>query len=192
MKHPAVPVLASMLACVAALATAAPSDELHAAFEKALAAKSFRATVIDQKKGEPLSQMSYVAPDRYRIDTQGRVSLIIGDQMYMDLGGGRMQAVPVPGVGKIIAQYRNPQTLREIEAGMQVQYVGEDRIDGEAARVYAYATTKPARSEAKAWISVGSGLPLQIESSGSAMGRSSVVRLRYQGWNDGTIHIDAP
>ena len=192
MKNPAVPVLAFVLTCVAAAANAAPSDELHAAFEKVLAATSFRATVIDLKKGTPLSQMSYVAPDRYRIDTQGHVSLIIGDQMYMDLGGGRLQAVPVPGVGKLIAQYRNPQTVREIEAGMQVEYVGEDRVDGEPARVYAYATTKPTKSQAKAWISVTSGLPLQIESSGSAMGRSSVVRLRYQDWNDGTIHIDAP
>ena len=97
--------LALALGC--SLAAAAPKDDLHAAFAKFLAARSFRATATDVKKGEPVSKMEFVAPDRYRVDAGGQTSLIVGDTMYMDIGG-KMQPLPVPGVGRMVAQYRNP------------------------------------------------------------------------------------
>jgi hypothetical protein len=182
--------LALGLACSAA--DAAPKDDLHAAFAKFLQAKSFRATVTDVKSGEALSSMEYVAPDRYRVKpAKGPASLIVGDTMYIDMDG-KPTPMPVPGVGKMVAQYRNADFLAEIERGMAVEALGDDRVDGEAAKVYAYTVTRPIKADAKAWISQKSGLPIQIESTGSFMGHTSTTRVRYSDFDDPSIRIDAP
>lgn len=180
--------LAFALCC--SFATAAPKDDLHAAFAKFLAAKSFRATVTDVKSGKAVSAMTFVAPDRYRVEAGGSTTLIVGDTMYMDVGG-KLQAMPVP-VGRIVAQYRNPDFLREVESGMQVAAAGDDSVDGEPARVYAYTLTKPLKADARTWVSAKSGLPLQTESTGTFMGHTSTTRVRYSGFDDPSIRIDAP
>ncbi|HEU4663962.1 MAG TPA: hypothetical protein VFS55_08025 [Dokdonella sp.] len=178
------------LACAAA--SAAPKDDLHAAFAKFLQAKSFRATVTDAKNGETVSSMEYVAPDRYRIQpAKGPQSLVVGDTMYMDMNG-KLTPMPIPGVSRMVAQYRNQDFLAEVERGMQVEALGDDSVDGEAAKVYAYTVTQPMKADAKTWISQKSGLPIQIESTGTFMGHTSTTRVRYSGFDDPSIRIDAP
>jgi hypothetical protein len=179
-----------VLACP--LATAAPKDELHEAFAKFLNAHSFRATVTDVTKGEQISAMEYVAPDRYRVKTmQGPEQLIIGDTMYMGMDG-KLTPMPVPGVGKMVAQYRNQDFINDIESGMTVQALGDATLDGESTKVYAYTVTKPMKSDAKTWISQKTGLPVQTESTGTFMGHTSKVLVRYSGFDDPSIKIDAP
>lgn len=178
------------LACAAA--GAAPKDDLHAAFAKFLQAKSFRATVTDVKNGGTVSTMEYVAPDRYRIKpAQGPQSLIVGDTMYMDMDG-KLTPMPVPGVSRMVAQYRNQDFLAEVERGMQVEALGDGSVDGEAAKVYAYTVTQPMKADAKTWISQKSGLPIQIESTGTFMGHTSTTRVRYSGFDDPSIRIEVP
>jgi len=179
------------LACASSFAVASPKDDLHAAFTKFLAAKTFRATATDVKKGEQVSKMEFVAPDRYRVDARGHASLIIGDTMYMDMGG-KLTPVPVPGVGKMVAQYRNPEFLGEMEAGMEVKALGDDSVDGEATHVYAYTLTRPMKSDAKTWVSASTGMPIQIESTGTFMGHTATTRVHYSGFDDPSIRIDAP
>ena len=182
--------LALGLACSAA--GAAPKDELHAAFAKFLQAKSFRASVTDVKNGGVVSTMEFVAPDRYRIKpAKGPQSLVVGDTMYLDMNG-KLTPMPVPGIGEKVAQYRNKDFLAEVESGMTVQALGDETVDGEAAKVYAYTVTKPLKSDAKTWISQKSGLPIQIESTGTFMGHTATTRVRYSGFDDPSIHIDAP
>jgi len=182
--------LALGLACSAA--GAAPKDELHAAFAKFLQAKSFRASVTDVKNGGVVSTMEFVAPDRYRIKpAKGPQSLVVGDTMYLDMNG-KLTPMPVPGIGEKVAQYRNKDFLAEVESGMTVQALGDETVDGEAAKVYAYTVTKPLKSDAKTWISQKSGLPIQIESTGSFMGHTATTRVRYSGFDDPSIRIDAP
>ena len=120
--HPPIKTLTGLsLALACTLANAAPKDELHEAFGKFLKAHSFHATVTDIKKGEQVSAMDFVAPDRYRMKgAGGHDSLIIGDAMYMDMNG-KLTRVPVPGVGKMTAQFRNEDFLHEVEGGMSVQ-----------------------------------------------------------------------
>jgi len=178
------------LACSAA--GAAPKDDLHAAFAKFLQAKSFRASVTDVKNGGVVSTMEFVAPDRYRIKpAKGPQSLVVGDTMYLDMNG-KLTPMPVPGIGEKVAQYRNKDFLAEVESGMTVQALGDETVDGEAAKVYAYTVTKPLKSDAKTWISQKSGLPIQIESTGSFMGHTATTRVRYSGFDDPSIRIDAP
>lgn len=191
--HPLTKTLAGLsLALTCALANAAPKDELHEAFSKFLKAHSFHATVTDIKKGEQISAMDFVAPDRYRLKSaRGPEQTIIGDAIYMDMNG-KLTRLPVPGVGKMTAQFRNEDFLHEVEGGMSVQALPAEVVDGEPARVYAYTTTKPAKSDAKTWISQKTGLPIQIESTGSFMGHSATTRVRYSNFDDPSIKIDAP
>ncbi|MEO5622288.1 MAG: hypothetical protein ABJB02_07620 [Dokdonella sp.] len=180
------------LAFACTLASAAPKDELHDAFAKFMAMHSLRASVTDMAKGEQISTMEYVAPDRYRMKVaDGPQEIIVGDAMYMDMDG-KMTRMPIPGVGKLTARYRNPDFLTEVEGGMSVQALADDTVDGEPARVYAYTMTKPITSDSKAWVSKKTGLPIQVESSGSFMGHKSTTRIRYSGFNDPSIKIDAP
>ena len=117
--------------------------------------------------------------------------VIIGDSMYMDMNG-KLTRLPVPGVGKMVAQYRNEDFLREVEGGMAVQALPDESIDGEPAKVYAYTMTEPVASQARIWISRKTGLPLQIESSGSFMGRTSTTRVQYSHFDDRSIRIAEP
>ena len=180
------------LALTCSLAVASPKDELHEAFGKFLQVHRFRAEATDVKKGERVSSVEFVAPDRYRVKpVNGPANVIIGDTMYMDIGG-KLTPIPVPGVSKMVAQYRNEDFLHEVESGMSVQALPDESVDGEAARVYAYTVTKPIKSDAKCWVSQKTGMPLQIESSGSFMGHASTTRVRYSGFDDPSIVIDAP
>jgi outer membrane lipoprotein-sorting protein len=181
-----------VLALTCSLASASPKDELHEAFGKFLKLHSFRASATDVKNHAPVSSVDFVAPDRYRVKpTQGPPSVIIGDTMYIDMNG-KLTPMPVPGVGKMVAQYRNENFLHEIEGGMSVQALPDESVDGETAKVYAYTLTQPIKSEAKAWVSQKSGMPMQIESTGTVMGHTTTTRVRYSNFDDPSIKVDAP
>ena len=181
--------LSACLACTAAWA--GPKEAVHAAFSKFLAAKSFHATVTDANKGEPLSSMDYVAPDRYRIHSaRGPQTIIVGDDAWIDMNGRTMK-VPLP-VGRMIAQYRNQHTLEELEKGLAITDLGSDSVGGVPAHAYGYTVTDPARADVKLWVDDKSGLPLQIESKGSFMGHASAARVRYSDFDDPSIRIEVP
>lgn len=177
-----------------ALALAGPREDVHAAYTRFLAAKSFRATVTDVKKGQQLSQMDFVAPDRYHIrNGQGQMEqILIGDDAYTFIDGKRVK-LPMPiKVGRIVGQYRNQSTLDELARDLDVTALGDDTVDGIAAKVYTYTVTEPAKSDVKVWISTASGMPVQLESQGRFMGVKSTTRLRYYDFDDSAIRIDRP
>jgi hypothetical protein len=185
-------VLALALTAVAGAAHAGPKEQLHDAYVKFLAVKAFRASVSDVAKGQQISVMEFVAPDRYHIRTGngGTEQTIIGDDAYTVIQGRSMK-LPVP-VGKIVGQYRNEATLRQLEQGMTVTAVGSDSVDGELADTFSYTITEPMKADVKVWISQKSGLPIQIESSGRFMGVKSTTRVKYFDFDDAGIRISAP
>jgi hypothetical protein len=176
------------------LAAAAPRDELQAAYTRFLAAHSFRASVTDANKGQQLSTLDFVAPDRYHIrNGQGEMEqILIGDDAYTLINGERVK-LPMPiKVGRIVSQYRNQDTLNELGRDLDVIALGEESVDGQLARVYRYTQTRPAKAEVKVWIGVASGLPLQLESQGRFMGVKTTTRLRYYDYDDAAIRVSAP
>lgn len=176
------------------LAAAAPRDELQAAYTRFLAAHSFRASVTDANKGQQLSTLDFVAPDRYHIrNGQGEMEqILIGDDAYTLINGERVK-LPMPiKVGRIVSQYRNQDTLNELTRDLDVIALGEESVDGQLARVYRYTQTRPARADVKVWIGVASGLPLQLESQGRFMGVKTTTRLRYYDYDDAAIRVSAP
>ena len=184
--------LAFVLAAFAGTAFAGPKEALHDAFVKFLEARSFRANVIDATKGQQISTMDFVAPDRYRIRTGqgGTEQTIIGDDAYTIIEGRAMK-LPIP-VGRIIGQYRNPATLAQLEQGMIVTPAGSDSVDGELADAFTYTITEPVKADVKVWISQKSGLPIQIESQGRFMGVKSTTRVKYYDFDDASIKVTAP
>ena len=182
----------ALLFCLFALpaAHAAPRDAVHAAFAKFLAATSFRATVVDARSGDKISELAFVAPDRYHVQsTRGPEMTLIGDDAWMNMNG-HPSKVPLP-VGKMVAQYRNANTLAQLDK-LDVTEIGADAVGGEPAHAYHYTLTDPVRADVKLWVDDRSGLPLQIESQGSFMGHASTTRIRYSDFNDAAIRIAAP
>ncbi|WP_257385333.1 hypothetical protein [Tahibacter caeni] len=176
------------------LAAAAPRDELQAAYVRFLSARSFRVSVTDVKKGQQLSTLDFVAPDRYHIrNGQGEMEqILIGDDAYTLINGERVK-LPMPiQVGRIVSQYRNQETLEELTRDLDVTALGEETVEGQAARVYTYTQTRPAKADVKVWIGVASGLPLQLESQGRFLGVKSTTRLRYYDYDDTAIRVSAP
>jgi outer membrane lipoprotein-sorting protein len=176
---------------VAASAWGGPKENVHDAFVKLLAAKSFRATVTDAKSGEQLSQMEFVAPNRYHMRSgKGPETIIVGDDAYMNMNG-QLIKMPIP-VGKLISQYRNEGTLRQMESGITVTDLGADSVGGEPAHAYHYTITEPAKADVKMWIGDRTGMPVQLESQGSFMGHSATTRIHYSDFNDPSIQVAAP
>ena len=172
-------------------AWAGPKEAVHAAFSKFLAAKSFRASVIKADSGEKISDLAFVAPDRYRVRTgRGPEMIIIGDNAWMNMNGRTIKA-PIP-IGKIIGRYRDDRMIKQIENGLVITDLGSGSVDGKPAHAYHYVVTDPAKADVKLWIGDKSGLPLQIESQGSFMGHASTTRILYSDYNDPSIHIAPP
>lgn len=186
------PIFLALALLLPALACAGPREDLHAAYTRFLAARTFRATVTDVKKGQQLSTLEFVAPDRYHIRSgkDDMEQIIIGDEAYTRIND-RLMKLPVP-VSRIVGQYRNRETLDELARDLDVTALGEDDVDGEAARIYGYTVTRPAKADVKVWIGNASGLPLQIESEGRFMGVKSTTRVRYSHYDDPDITVDTP
>lgn len=190
--HRSLPAL--VLVLFTAAATAAPKDELHQAYSRFLAAKSFRASVTDVKKGQQLSSLEFVAPDRYRIQNgQGQMEqILIGEDAYTLIDGRRIK-LPMPiQVGRIVNQYRNQSALDQLAQDIEVTGLGSETVDGIDTQVYSYTVTEPSKADVKVWVDSSTGLPLQLESSGSFMRVKSITRIRYYDYNDGMIRVYAP
>jgi len=170
-----------------------PEDEMKASMDKFLKARSFHA-VMDMQGAQPMAiEMDFVAPDRYRMKMPMGTQVIIGDTMHMQ-ANGRWMKTPFPK--GMLTQWRDPLRIEESKAGMSVESLGSDNIDGQAAKKYLvrHADPKldqPQSSEFTFWIG-GDGLPLQLVSQGEAQGKPYSMTLRYSRYDDPGIVIDAP
>jgi outer membrane lipoprotein-sorting protein len=183
------------IALTCALATAAsagPKDDLHAALSKFLAQTSFRGDIDGNMAGRSThSTIEFQAPDRIRVTTQGRPPVVmIGDTMYMNANGHAMK-VPMPA-GNPMTQYRDASILAQLERGMLVEDLGLDSIDGMPTHKYRYTVEKPQPSTSMIWVSMKSGLPMQVQTSRAVMGKPINTIIRYSKFNDASIKINAP
>ncbi|MGH8062080.1 MAG: hypothetical protein ACREO7_08715 [Pseudoxanthomonas sp.] len=165
-----------------------PEDEMKASMDKFLKAKSFHA-VMDMQGAQSMAiEMDFVAPDRYRMKMPQGTQVIIGDTMHMQVDGRSMK-MPLPK--GTLTQWRDPLRIEENKAGMSVESLGSDSIDGQPAKKYLVKHTEPKPSEFTFWIG-GDGLPLQLVSQGEAQGKPYSMTLRYSRFDDPSIVIDAP
>jgi hypothetical protein len=108
-----------------------------------------------------------------------------GDTPWMEMPGGDM----IQGmIDSVMADVENSMITN-------VQLIGAESVEGEAATVYSYESSMGEGDEAitstnKLWISDARGLPIKLESSTDAMGITShvVQTIEY----DDSITIEPP
>jgi hypothetical protein len=165
-----------------------PEDEVKASMDKFLKAKSFHAVMTMEGARGMTNEMDFVAPDRYRMKMPVGTQVIVGDTMYMQ-ADGRAMKVPLPK--GTLSQWRDPLKIEENKAGLSVEALGSDSVDGQAAKKYLVSNTQPEPSEFTFWIG-SDGLPLQLLHKGQAQGKPYSMTLRYSRFDDPTITIDPP
>jgi hypothetical protein len=176
--------------CVALLCLALPvpvladaRSELHAAFAKNLALKSYRAQMTDLSTGKPVSTVEFQAPDRYRISVPGRpTSLVANNTMYLEVNGKSLTLALPAG---LLDQYRSDATFRRLEAKTRFTDLGAGTVGTEPARKYHWDASGRDTTAGDAWVSVRTGLVLQVESAGK-------VRVTYSDFNSPAIRIEPP
>ena len=167
---------------------ASAADEVKASMDKFLAARSFHATMHMEGAQSMTNEMDFVAPDRYRMQMPVGTQVIIGDTLYMDAQGKRMQ-VPLPA--GTISQWRDPLKIQENKEGLSVEAQGTETIDGQTARKYLVRNAVLENTEFTYWMG-DNGLPLQLQHKGESQGKPYSMTLRYSRFDDPGIVIEAP
>jgi len=162
-----------------------PRDEVNAAIDRLLAARSFVATFTDGA-GRVEHQLEYESPGRYRIRSGGHEQVIIGDVLYSRQGGQRVQA-PVPQ--GVLTRWRDPARLAEHAERMEVVALASEPVGGLPARKYRIVQPGPAPRTLLLWIGPD-GLPLQI---GLPAGTGqAATTIRYARINDPGVRVAPP
>lgn len=184
--------LLMFLLFIALPAASAPKDEVHRAFSRFLAMSSFKADInATTGKYKSKSVVEFQAPDRYRITNEGQAAnLIIAGTMYMNVNGNLMK-IPMPGLKAMMAQYRNPELLKELEAGVVVESLGTETINNQPAKKYRYTTAQPHVSNNILWVA-SDGNIIQLETSGSMNKKPFMTLIQYSQYNNPSIKITSP
>lgn len=183
--------VAALALAFAGTALADARQDLHAAYLKVLALKSYKATMVDLRSNKTVSVVEFQAPDRFRITVPGSMSsVVIGDTMYMN-AGGRSMTVPMPK--GTLSKYRNEDTLHDLERGAVVSSEGPGTVGSQPARKYRFNTESNGHaSSSLVWVGVASGLVLQVETSSNQGGKAASMRILYSDFNSPTIRIAKP
>lgn len=172
----------------AATAWAGPKEDMKALSVKFLALRAYHAHMESSDKRVPASDMDFVAPDRYRMQTPQGAQYIIGDTMYMNFGGRTMK-VPMPKGA--MTQWRQGDTaFREVDR-MQVEALGSELADGKPAKKYRMTIAGKVPTTTLLWVGID-GLPIRQEVTGNWGGHATTTTIRYSRYNDPSIRIDIP
>jgi hypothetical protein len=166
-----------------------PRDAVDAVMARFLQARSYHVT-MDTRAGDQAAtiEMDFVAPDRYRMQTPAGTQHVIGDTMYMTVGGKTMKLPMSPGQAR---QFRDSARFAEHRDTMMVESLGSEPIDGVAAQKYVVRNTRPEPSQSTMWVGAD-GYPVQVAVEGNVNGQPSHTQIRYSRFNDPTITIEPP
>lgn len=171
-----------------AAAHAGPKEELMAAMDRFMQARSYHVEMTHSGAQAMNTSADFAAPDRFRMRMPMGTQYIIGDTMYMDMQGRSMK-MPMPE--GTMTQWRDPANLAKYEKTMTVRALGDDIVGGKPAKKYEMANTQPQPSTSTMWIGAD-GYPLQIQVHNSAQGKTATTTIRYSRFNDPTIKVDPP
>jgi hypothetical protein len=165
----------ALVAATAAPTAANPNDDLMHAADKFAAAKTFHATMT---AGARVSEIDYVAPDRFHMTMPSSESYVIGSTMYVKAGGSWMK-LPMPGLQTMTDQLRGPAQIRAHIASVTVTDKGID-ADGHK---YAYDVKESGYTgHVVTWIGLADGLPHKMVVTPE--GKGSPVTVVYSRYNE--------
>jgi len=133
------------------------------------------------------TRMTFVAPDRYQLETPAGVQTIIGDTLFLQ-AADRVQQMPVPE--GLLDQWRSPVPADAQLRDATVEDRGSATLDGQAARVYRISGQGGSET-LQYWIG-GDGLLRQIQREGLNQGRPYRITLRYSRLNDPGLQVPLP
>src|SRR6478735_3349303 len=162
--------------------------DLHAAFQKNLSAKTYRATMTDLSTGKQVSTVEYQAPDRYRIQANGMTSVIANGNMYMQVNGQSMK-VPLPA--GTMEKFRSDSAWKQMEKDTLISERVPGTVGAEPARKFHWITSGAHPSTGDVWVGVKSGYVLQVETTEAAGSKKGAVRVHYGDFNS-AISIAPP
>jgi outer membrane lipoprotein-sorting protein len=176
------------LSCVGPAFADARAD-LHAAFQKNLSAKSYRATMTQLPGGKQISTVEFQAPDRYRIQVSGGpASVIANGNMYLQVNGQSMKVPLQPGM---MEKFRSDAAWKQMEADTQIQDGGAGAVGSEPAHRFHWINTGKHASTGDAWVSLKSGYVIQVETAEKTGSKKGAVRVHYGDFNS-AISIEPP
>lgn len=169
--------------------SAGAKEEVRAASAKFMAAKSWQATMQASGPHALTMQMEFQAPDRFRMRMPQGEQVLVGDALWMSMGGRTMK-VPLPA--GTLTQWRQPSAWSRSVDRMVVTAEGSGVVDGVKARRYRLEQRDPMPSTMTLWVGPD-GYPLQVATTGSG-GRGGAVAttIRYARFNDPAIRVNAP
>ncbi|MEP6634216.1 MAG: hypothetical protein ABJA62_08390 [Luteimonas sp.] len=179
---------AAVLLLASASVFAGPKEDVRAAIDKVMAARSYHVSMVHSGTSAMTTEADFVAPDRFRMKMPMGTQYIIGDTMYMNVRGRSMK---VPMGKGAMTQWRDPASIAKNEATMTITSLGIGMLDGKPAHKYKMVDSKTPTTSSVLWIGA-SGYPLGIDVSGQTMGKPSNTTIRYSRYNDPTIAIDPP
>jgi len=163
--------------------------DVHAAFQKNLAARSYRATMTDLATGKQVSTVEFQAPDRYRVKAAGAPeSVIAAGFMYMQMNGKTMK-VPLPA--GTMEKFRSDAAWKKMEANTLITETGTGTVGVEGARKFHWITSGKDASTGDLWVGK-SGYVVQVETSPKAGSKMGAVRVRYSEFGSSAIKVDPP
>jgi hypothetical protein len=165
-----------------------PVQAVLAASQRFGELRSFHATLQMQGPRSLKVAMDFVAPDRYRLETDEGVQTIIGGTFFLQRAG-EVRQVPVPP--GLLAQWRSPLPADAAPADLQVEDLGSERVAGQQARKYRVRHATAAPDGLLYWIN-GNGLPVRIERQGQTNGQAFRATVDYSRFNDPDLRIDVP
>lgn len=169
-------------------AVAGPKEEVVAAVDKFLAAKSYHAS-MSMGPGAA-TETDFVAPDRMRVrlGTMGD-QILIGDTLYMTIQG-KTRKQPAPGGG--VAGTRSREKVLGNLQTLKVAALGNDTLAGVATRKYKVDNNQPNKTSSTFWVAADTGYPVQSVSVAEVGGKTYTSTLKYSRYNDPSIKIEAP
>jgi hypothetical protein len=189
-----------LLGALPALALESSSDaraELIGSWQKMTAQRdlAFRVTsTIDMGKRAPMKSLTKVRwPNRFHMKNDQSEMVILPAGTWMKLDGNWMK-MPID-MQKAVAQFTPEVTRQSMEMMQNVRFVGLDNVGVQPVKVYTYdfdGKIMGIRSSgtSKVFLSVASGYPLRIETTGKAMGKTSTTINEYE--YDDSIRIESP
>ena len=173
-------ILAAVLLIASAAAHAEPKDEVFAAWDAMIAAKSYRATIETSANNQTFEQtVEMIIPDRMRMTGgPGGDFLITPEGAWLRLPGQGWTEAP-PGTSAMSKQFMSPEFVEQAKAGVKsVAALGLESVRGKPAKTYQVEqvmTVMGIESETstKLFVDVTSGRPVRQEVEGKAMGRTS-------------------
>jgi outer membrane lipoprotein-sorting protein len=192
--------LVSSLLFAAAPAFAEDADaraELIGLWEKMLARRDLAfkvSSVTTTGKGKPINSVMQVQwPNRFHMKSDQSEMIILPGGTWMNMDGKWMK-MPID-MQKMIAQFTPEMTSKSIQGTKNVRFVGLDTVKGKPVKVYLYDFDSEvmginSSGTSKIFLSVTDGYPLRIETTGTAMRKTSTTIADYE-YDDG-IDIQAP